>query len=119
MLEFEPKVSHGAGWARSKIATLYRGEKYYLQLDSHHMFVRSWDVVCIELLNQLAAKVPHSHDLFDKLSRRCRRRLRVSPPITLAYDCRLLDETISRNFAEENPVSTVAYSKAHFNDDKW
>ena len=58
MLEFEPKVSHGAGWARSKIATLYRGEKYYLQLDSHHMFVRSWDVVCIELLNQLAAKVP-------------------------------------------------------------
>ena len=58
LLEIDPEASHGAGWARSKIATLHRGEKYYLQLDSHHLFVSSWDVVCIELLTKLAAKVP-------------------------------------------------------------
>lgn len=57
ILEYEPEASKGAGWARSQIATLYQGEKYYLQLDSHHLFVRSWDVVCIDLLNKLAAKV--------------------------------------------------------------
>ena len=35
LLEIEPEASRGAGWARSKIATLHRGEKYYLQLDSY------------------------------------------------------------------------------------
>ena len=58
LLEIEPEASRGAGWARNKIVSLHRGEKYYLQLDSHHLFVRSWDVVCIDLLTKLATKVP-------------------------------------------------------------
>ena len=36
MLEYDPEESLGAGWARSNIASLHRGEAYYLQLDSHH-----------------------------------------------------------------------------------
>ena len=37
MIEFEPKESKGAGWARTQIANMHRGEAYYLQLDSHHL----------------------------------------------------------------------------------
>ena len=58
ILEYEPEASKGAGWARSQIATLLpRGESTICNWDSHHLFVRSWDVVCIDLLNKLAAKV--------------------------------------------------------------
>ena len=58
MLEFDPEESRGAGWARSNIATLHRGEAYYLQLDSHHLFTRAWDVACVDTLARLSAVSP-------------------------------------------------------------
>jgi hypothetical protein len=58
MLEYNPEQSLGAGWARSNIAKLHRGEAYYLQLDSHHLFTRAWDVACISTLARLATKSP-------------------------------------------------------------
>ena len=42
------RLSRGACWARAEIMKLYRGEDWYLQLDSHHRFVQDWDVRLIE-----------------------------------------------------------------------
>jgi hypothetical protein len=38
------KESKGACWARSKVNSLYNGEKFTLQIDSHMRFIRDWDV---------------------------------------------------------------------------
>lgn len=43
----------GVCWARNKIQQLYNGEKYTLQLDSHHRFVKDWDEVLIKMLTDL------------------------------------------------------------------
>jgi hypothetical protein len=45
--------AQGACWARYQIQKQYTGEKYTLQLDSHHRFVDGWDDLCIEMLEQL------------------------------------------------------------------
>jgi GT2 family glycosyltransferase len=44
--------SKGLGWARSETNKLYKGEKYTLQIDSHHRFVKHWDVILLEDYNQ-------------------------------------------------------------------
>lgn len=43
----------GACWARHAIQQLYKDEKYTLQLDSHHRFIKHWDVTLIEMLESL------------------------------------------------------------------
>lgn len=40
--------SQGLGWARNVTNTLYGGEKYTLQIDSHHRFVQDWDQIILE-----------------------------------------------------------------------
>ncbi|QDJ96490.1 glycosyl transferase [Xanthomonas phage Xoo-sp13] len=45
--------TQGACWARHQIQQLYSGEKYTMQLDSHHRFVEGWDKVCIDMLEGL------------------------------------------------------------------
>lgn len=51
-------ASQGACWARNKIQQHYRGERYTLQLDSHHRFVRHWDRCIIEMLESLRPASP-------------------------------------------------------------
>jgi glycosyltransferase involved in cell wall biosynthesis len=48
--------SQGACWARNFIQKLYQGEEYTLQLDSHHRFVKDWDIECINMIKQLQEK---------------------------------------------------------------
>lgn len=40
--------SQGLGWARNVTNKLYDGEKYTLQIDSHHRFVQDWDQIVLE-----------------------------------------------------------------------
>ena len=47
------KDSKGACWARNLLQKKYAGEKYTLQLDSHHRFVKDWDQKLISMLNNL------------------------------------------------------------------
>ena len=47
------KEAKGVCWARNQVQTLYGGEEYTLQLDSHHRFVENWDDKIIEMFNQL------------------------------------------------------------------
>jgi len=47
--------SQGACWARHQIQQRYAGEKFTLQLDSHHRFAEGWDTQCIAMLTALQA----------------------------------------------------------------
>lgn len=46
----EWQEAQGLGWARAQCQTLYDGEEYALQLDSHHRFVENWDEILIKML---------------------------------------------------------------------
>lgn len=48
--------SKGACWARNQIQQHYKGEEYTLQLDSHHRFVKNWDMKLIDMLTSLQNK---------------------------------------------------------------
>lgn len=46
----------GACWARNKLQQFYDNEKYTLQLDSHHRFVKSWDTILKNMYHKLMEK---------------------------------------------------------------
>jgi hypothetical protein len=50
--------SKGLGWARSITQRLYNGEKYTLQLDSHHRFIENWDQELINMMKQTNSDKP-------------------------------------------------------------
>jgi len=50
--------SKGLCWARASIQKLWEGEKYTLQLDSHHRFLQDWDVELIEMMKLTGSKKP-------------------------------------------------------------
>jgi len=53
ILDINYKDSQGVCWARNKVQSLYDGEKYTLQLDSHHRFAQNWDEELINMLVDL------------------------------------------------------------------
>ena len=53
ILDINYKESQGVCWARNAVQSLYQGEKYTLQLDSHHRFVENWDEIMIDMLTEL------------------------------------------------------------------
>ncbi len=56
VIDVDCYASKGACWARHHLQQLYDGEKYTLQLDSHHRFVEHWDTLVIEMLESLRYK---------------------------------------------------------------
>ena len=50
--------SQGCCWARHQMQRLYDGERYYLQLDSHHRFVKDWDARCLWMLHHCRSSKP-------------------------------------------------------------
>lgn len=50
--------SKGLCWARSEIQKLWKGEKYTMQIDSHHRFLQDWDVELIKMMKQTGSKKP-------------------------------------------------------------
>lgn len=57
-VRIEPEQSRGCCWSRSLIQSLYFGERYYLQIDSHTAFDQDWDVLLIQSLENLLAHHP-------------------------------------------------------------
>lgn len=53
IIDIDYKDSKGVCWARNAVQQLYQGEKYTLQLDSHHRFVQDWDDILINMLTDL------------------------------------------------------------------
>ena len=43
-----PKMARGAGYARAQIIPMYSGQDYFLQIDSHTIFEKNWDQICID-----------------------------------------------------------------------
>jgi hypothetical protein len=56
IIDIDYKDSQGVCWARNLVQSLYKDEKYTLQLDSHHRFVQNWDVELINMLTDLQSK---------------------------------------------------------------
>ena len=56
IIDIPYEESKGVCWARAKIQEQYQGEDYYLQLDSHHRFIKNWDVELIDMVNYLKCK---------------------------------------------------------------
>lgn len=56
ILDIDYKDAKGVCWARNKLQKLYSGEKYTLQLDSHHRFEKGWDSSLIKMLGDLQKK---------------------------------------------------------------
>ena len=56
ILDIDYRDSKGVCWARNLVQSLYNGEKYTLQLDSHHRFAQDWDETLIDMLVGLQNK---------------------------------------------------------------
>ncbi len=52
--------ARGPCWARYLIQQEWSGEEYYLQIDSHTIFVENWDILCINDLNK-AKQLSHNN----------------------------------------------------------
>ena len=46
----------GPTYARYLASTLWDGEEYYLQIDSHSKFVKDWDIKCINMINDIKSQ---------------------------------------------------------------
>ncbi len=58
ILKFDHTASAGGCWARSQVQGLYQGETYTLQVDSHTRFVEGWDLLLIQMLEDLPSDKP-------------------------------------------------------------
>ncbi|MCC8395692.1 hypothetical protein LJ656_24215 [Paraburkholderia sp. MMS20-SJTR3] len=56
LIDVPHMMTQGACWARNLLQQRYRGERYTLQLDSHHRFIDAWDAAAIEMLESLRDK---------------------------------------------------------------
>lgn len=52
------EASQGACWARAQCMSLYDGEDWFLQLDSHHRFAQDWDAILIDQAERSGAALP-------------------------------------------------------------
>ena len=58
VIDIPYQESKGVCWARNAIQSLYHGEAYTVQLDSHHRFIPGWDTALIEMLESLDCDKP-------------------------------------------------------------
>jgi hypothetical protein len=56
ILNIPYKEAKGVCWARHQVQTLYKDEKYTMQIDSHMRFAKDWDIGFIKMIDQLQAK---------------------------------------------------------------
>ncbi|AWW00837.1 hypothetical protein DJ013_07525 [Arcticibacterium luteifluviistationis] len=53
IIKISYQEAEGVCWARNLVQQHYNGERFTLQLDSHHRFVEGWDVILITMLESL------------------------------------------------------------------
>ena len=56
IIDINYSESKGVCWARNSVQQVYDGEKYTMQLDSHHRFVHHWDTELINMIEFLQNK---------------------------------------------------------------
>ena len=57
MIELDYKEAKGPTWARYLCSTLYNGETYFMQIDSHTLFAKDWDSKIIQMITNLKNNV--------------------------------------------------------------
>lgn len=55
-IQLSSSDAEGPCYARFLCSLLYKGEDYFMQIDSHSMLVRNWDTKCIQILKMLPEK---------------------------------------------------------------
>ena len=58
VVDVDWRDSRGACWARAEIMKLWRGEQWFLQVDSHCRFVPGWDTKLIRMMGQTGSQKP-------------------------------------------------------------
>jgi hypothetical protein len=58
ILDIDWRKSKGACWARSEVMKLWRGESWFLQVDSHCRFARDWDERLLRAMAQTGSPKP-------------------------------------------------------------
>ena len=58
ILDVDWRNSQGACWARAEVMKLWRGEAWFLQVDSHCRFARGWDAKLKRMVEQTASPKP-------------------------------------------------------------
>ena len=58
ILDIAWRDSKGACWARAEAMKLWRGERWFLQVDSHCRFAPGWDETLIRMMRQTASPKP-------------------------------------------------------------
>ena len=58
ILAIDWRESKGACWARSEVMKLWRGEPWFLQVDSHCRFAREWDAKLLAAMQQTGSPKP-------------------------------------------------------------
>ena len=105
LIKIHPRNARGVGLARSKAMSLYNGEDYFLQVDSHTQFVKNWDLKCIEQL-KLAKQVSGNKKTI----------LSCYPPPYSMDNSQVFIHTVS---TEEHPVEPTKQIVKLRTDDQW
>jgi hypothetical protein len=58
VIDVDWRDSRGACWARAEIMKLWRGEQWFLQIDSHCRFEYGWDTKLIRMMGQTGSAKP-------------------------------------------------------------
>jgi Glycosyltransferase (GlcNAc) len=58
VLDVDFRESKGACWARTEVMKLWRGEEWFLQVDSHCRFARDWDEKLLQFAKQTESPKP-------------------------------------------------------------
>ena len=73
-VHIHPVESRGVCWARSLVQSLYQNEDFYLQIDSHTVFLKNWDGFLLNKLeclykrytNPIISSYPYGFELNEK-----------------------------------------------------
>ncbi len=89
VIDVHAKDSQGACWARNKVQSLWRGEEFILQIDSHMRFMEGWDELLIAMLGEcptprsVLSTYPMAYEPPDKLA----------PPMVVTIEPKAFDRT--------------------------
>lgn len=56
IIKMDHEDAKGPTYARFLCSLLYKGEDFFLQIDSHTLFVKHWDTLCISMLKDIERK---------------------------------------------------------------
>jgi len=116
------KEATGPCWARFRTQMLWKGEMYYLSIDSHMRFIRDWDQILIDMLKKcpiekaIITTYPPDYSLPNNLSTDSRCILTCCSKFGDDGMLRLVGKRVCKSFMDPIPsffwVSGFSFSSA-------